>query len=146
MVRSAVVIFVCLLAITGILTGCSQNRVEQITFDQLLSNPGGYRNKEVTIEGFYFQGFEISVLSERLEYSGFAEGHIVPKGRMIWISGGISAEIYDRLDRQQMMGPSERYGKISISGKFEYGGRYGHLDGYDSQIIPTAVHLVPPSR
>ena len=77
------------------------------------------------------------MLSERLEYSGLTEGHLVPKGKMIWVSGGIPKETYDKLDQQQMMGPSERYGKLSVTGKFEYGGQYGHLGGYNYQIEPT---------
>ena len=50
--------------------------------------------------------------------------------------------MYDELTQQQMMGPSERYGKLVITGKFEYGGRYGHLGGYDSQITPIEVKLL----
>ena len=145
MKRFAALIAVCLLLI-GLFVNCSQSKTEHVTFDQLLSNPGRYGNTEVTIEGLYFQGFEISVLSERLEYSGFAEGHLVPKGRMIWVSGGIPKEMYDRLDQQQMMGPTERYGRLSVTGKFEYGGRYGHLGGYNCQIMPTETELLPRSQ
>ncbi len=33
---------------------------------------------------------------------------------------------------QQMMGPLERYGKVGVKGKFEYGGKYGHIGAYSS--------------
>ncbi len=143
MKRFTALTVVCLLLTTGFFTACSQDKAEQVTFDQLFASPGRYNNSKVTIEGFYFQGFEINALSERLEYSGFAAGHLVPKGRMLWVSGGIPKEIYEKLDQQQMMGPTERYGKLSITGKFEYGGQYGHLDGYNSQIVPNEVQLFP---
>ena len=93
MKRFAALIVVCLLLIIGSTTGCNQSKDGEITFDQLFSYLNGYSNKDITIEGFYFQGFEIIVLSERLEYSGFAVEHLVPKGRMIWVSGGIPKEV-----------------------------------------------------
>ena len=136
---------VCLLLIIGMVIGC---REEQVTFDQLFSNPNQYNGKYLTIEGFFFGGFEVIVLSENLEYSGYAEGHLVPKGRMIWIEGGIPREVHDALYQQQMMGPTERYGKVRLKGKFEYGAKYGHLGGYSSQIIPSEVELLkwsPPA-
>ena len=123
---------VCLLLIIGMVTGC---REEQVMFDQLFSNPNQYNRKYLTIEGFFFGGFEVIVLSENLEYSGYAEGHLVPKGRMVWIEGGIPREVYDALYQQQMMGPMERYGKVRLKGKFEHGAKYGHLGGYSSQVI-----------
>ena len=41
-----------------------------------------------------------------------------------------------------MMGPLERYGKVVIKGKFEYGEEYGHLGQYEYQIIPSEVELL----
>ncbi len=93
MKRIATLICVLLLIITGTATGCTRGGAAGVTFDLLFSNPGGYGNRDVTIEGLYFHGFEIIVLSERLEFSGFAVGHLVPKGRMIWVSGGIPKEV-----------------------------------------------------
>jgi len=130
----------------GSTIGCSTeqvNNVQEVTLDQLFANLDKYNGKQVIVEGFYFHGFEIIVLSERLEYSGYAEGHLVPKGKMLWVEGGIPKEIYDKLNQQQMMGPSERYGKLRIEGMFEYGGKYGHLGSYDAQIVPSRVHLIP---
>lgn len=83
------------------------------------------------------------ILSERLEPSGYAEGHLIPQGRMLWVEGGIPSEIYDRLYEQEMMGPEERYGKMKVTGVFEYGGRYGHLGGHDAQITPSEFELLP---
>lgn len=116
---------------------------QEVNFDQLFAAPEKYDGRSITIEGFYFQGFEVIVLSEKLEYSGLSLEHLVPKGRTVWIEGGIPKEVYDKLSKQEMMGPSERYGKLSITGKFEYGGKYGHLGGYNSQITPVKAELLP---
>ena len=132
--------------ISGLTIGCSEEqatKVQDVTLEQLFANPNKYNGKQVIVEGFYFHGFEVIVLSERLEYSGYAEGHLVPKGSMIWISEGIPREVYDKLYQQEMMGPSERYGRVRIKGRFEYGGKYGHIGAYDSQVVPSEIELLP---
>ncbi len=82
-------------------------------------------------------------MSEKLELSGLAEDHLTPKGMMIWVEAGISSNIYDSLQVQQMMGPEERFGKIRIKGEYETGGKYGHTGNYDSRIKPTEIELLP---
>ena len=62
---------------------------------------------------------------------------------MLWVEGGIPREIYDRLYEQDMMGPKEHYGKMRVTGIFEYGGQYGHVGGYDAQITLSEVELLP---
>ncbi len=145
MSRYTILVNVLLLAIIGTATGCggAATEVNELTFDQLFANPDKYNGKTIAIEGFCFHGFEIIVLSEMLEYSGYAPGHFVPKGRMVWIEGGIPKEVYDRLYRQTMMGPEERYGKARLEGKFEYGEQFGHLGSFGSQIFPLEVELLP---
>ncbi len=136
-------ILACL--ITGGTLGCQQpgeTTAHEVTFEQLFSSPEQFHGKDIILEGFYFQGFETVVLAESLEYSGYAEGHLIPKGRMLWVEGGIPLEIYNQLYQQQMMGPTERYGKIKVKGKFEYGGQYGHVGGYNYQITPSQVELL----
>jgi len=123
--------------------GVGEEQTHELTFEQLFTDPAQYHGKQITLEGFYFQGFEVIVLSERLEPSGYAEGHLVPKGSILWVEDGIPPEIYDRLYEQDMMGPEERYGKMRVAGIFEYGGRYGHVGGYDAQITPSEVELLP---
>ncbi len=95
---------VLLLLVVGLTIGCSREQateVQVVDFDRLLTNPGQYNGQYVTIEGFFFHGFETIALSEDLEYSGFAEGHLVPKGRMLWIEGVISGQVYDRLSQRR---------------------------------------------
>jgi len=122
---------------------------QQVTFEQLSSNPKEFNGRDIIIDGFYFQGFEVVVLSEILEYSGYAEGHIIPEGTILWIEGGIPKEVVDRLYKQDMMGPSECYGKIKLRGIFEFGKHFGHLGQYDYQIVTSEVELLswsPPAQ
>ncbi len=139
-------IAVLLLTLAGSVIGCSDQQavaVQEVTFEQLFISPEQYSGRNVEIEGYFYQGWETIVLSERLELSGYAEGHFVPKGRMIWMSGGISKEVHDKLNQQQQMGPLERFGRVKITGKFEYGEKYGHLGGYDQQITPIETIILP---
>ena len=139
--KFTITISVMLISLASAL-GCGQDKGKEVTFKELFANPGAYNGKEITIAGFFFHGFEVQVLAEKLDYSGYAAGHLVPRGEMIWIEGGIPADIYDQLYQQQIMGPEERYGKVKVTGMFEYGGKYGHIEGYDSQIVPSAVELL----
>ena len=133
------------LVIFGIAVGynaLNKDKVHEVDIEDIFSDSDKYNGKNVIIEGFYFQGWEIIVLSEKLEPSGYAEGHLVPEGRMIWVKGGIPKEVYEMLYKQQMMGPEEQFEKIRIQGINEYGGEYGHLGGFNSQIIPHKVDLL----
>ena len=145
-VTGSLVIIIILSLLLLPVTGCSQQNNSEVTFGGLTSDPVRYNGKEITVEGFYFQGFEVQVIAERLEYSGYAEGHLVPKGEMIWVEGGIPGEVHEAMYIQDMMGPEERYGKVRITGNFEYGGQYGHLGAYESQIVPSEVELIEWSR
>jgi hypothetical protein len=145
MKRYLVILSVVLLVIFGIVIGyyaLDEEKALEINFEKFFNNPEQFDGKNVIIEGFYFHGWEIIVLCEKLELSGYAEGHLVPGGRMIWVEGGIPRDVYDMLYNQQMMGPEESFGKIRILGVFEYGGKYGHLGGFIAQIIPQKVDLV----
>jgi hypothetical protein len=140
-------ILVCAISVTIVvlLTGCQANQPdmpEEVTFDQLLASPGQYDGKEIVLDGYYFSGFETLVIAEEMEYSGYAEGHLIPSGRLIWVDGGMPIEAYDQLYRQDIMGPEERYGKIRLTGRFEYGGKYGHLGSFDYQIALEEAELL----
>lgn len=142
-------IFVIILLTTAIalvIPGIScklQTAGQKVTFEQLISDPNRYNGKEVVLETFYFHGFEIIVLSKSLKESVYKEGHLVPAGALIWVEGGIPLEVYNNLQQQHQMGPTERYGKMKIKGKFQFGGKYGHLGGYQYQITPSEVELLP---
>ncbi|MFC2034430.1 hypothetical protein ACFLTT_03415, partial [Chloroflexota bacterium] len=78
-----------LLAMIPLFTGCGVKstpaQIQTVTFEQLFTNHEQYNGNNIIIEGFYFDGFEVQVIAERLEYSGYAEGHMIPKGRTIWV-------------------------------------------------------------
>ena len=52
-------------------------------------------------------------------------------------------DVGERLYQQKIDGQPERYGKVRVSGKFEYGERYGHLGTHSCQITPSKVELLP---
>jgi hypothetical protein len=112
----ALPVLVCaLLLIIGLAIGCSEERaieVQEVTFEQLFLFPDQYSGKDIEIEGYYYQGWETIILSEQLVYSGNAPGHLIPKGKMLWIEKGVPKEIYDNAYQQQTIGPLERYRKI----------------------------------
>ena len=138
--KKVLIILASVFILLPVLPGCEVQK--EVTFDQLFRNPGSYNGRTVSIEGFYFEGFEVVVLAEGLKNSGLVEGHIWPDGHRIWIEGGISNEIRDQMTRQNQVGPNELYGKIRVEGRFQYGERYGHLGGYESQIIPEQVEFI----
>ena len=136
---------ILLMAIVGLALGylaLQKGKPLEVTFEQLSANPARYQGRSIVIEGFYFQGWEVIVLCERLEPSGYAEGHLAPEGTMIWVEGGVPKDVYEALHTQEMMGPEERFGKVRVHGRYEQGSEYGHLGGFSSQIVPTEVELL----
>ena len=127
--------------IAAVGSGCSGKGAPKVTFDQLFSDPETYNNRIITIEGFYFFGFEYIVLCENLEYLGDDAGYFFPSGREIWVEEeGIYPEAYDALYQQRTI---ERYGKVRMTGKFEYGEDYGHFGLWNMQIMPTETIILP---
>lgn len=122
------------------ISGCQVQK--EVAFNQLFQHPSSFNGRTIIIEGFYFEGFEVMTLAEGLKYSGLVEGHVWPDGHRIWIEGGIPNEIRNRMNRQNQVGPDELYGKIKIEGKFQYGEKYGHLGGYESQLTPEKVEIL----
>ena len=108
----------------------------RISFADLAANPESYTGKYVTIEGYWFDGFEIAVLAERLEASDFAEGNMRPAGILIWATGGLSEEISSKLYLQgnNATGYPAHYGKVELTGTLEYGGEYGHMNSYSYRL------------
>ncbi len=143
MKKRLVIRLLVMLAVLLVLTSCGNQQTNTpVTLEQLLASPSKYNGKTVTVEAFYFHGWETIVLSETIKPSGYAPGHLVPEGKLIWVNGGIPKDIYDKLYVQQQMGPEERIGKLRIKGKFEYGGKYGHVGGFDAQLTPLETELL----
>lgn len=121
--------------IIGPIASCNVPTSE-ITFSNLESGPETYADKVITIDGYWFDGFEIAVLAERLEADDFAPGNLKPRGILIWIKGGLSEEVREHLypQTENVTGYPAHYGKVRLEGKLEYGGNYGHLNSYRFQL------------
>lgn len=140
--KSLLILALAVLMVGGAgLGGCAATS-QEVPLEQLFAEPESYHDQDVIVEGFYFSGFEVNVLAEELVYSGQAEGHIVPAGRMIWIEGDIAEIVLDSLYQQSMMGPTETFGKIRVEGRFEYGEGYGHLGSYLYRITPAETEAL----
>jgi len=124
-----------------VISGCSGGANQSVTFSQLISQADQYNGKTATFEAFYFAGFEISALSALVGPSTFGNGRIAPVGTLIWVRSGISEDLFNKLytQTQTPSGYPEHIGKLKISGKFETGSKYGHLDAYQYQISITSA-------
>jgi len=123
-----------------VMPGCSVKSDNNPSFDQLISDPARYNGQTVTIDAYIFTGFEISALSSGLTHPA-ASDRWTPVQPLIWLAGNIPQAVLDRLYKQSQTpsGYDERYGKIHVTGKFEYGAKYGQLDSYDFRLTATGA-------
>lgn len=128
--------------VSAALTGCGGSTDQSVTFSQLISQADKHNGKTVTLEAFYFSGFEIMALAGSLGPAG--EGRGVPIGTLIWVEGGIPQELQSKMHTQTVSpsGYIERLGKLKVTGRFEAGGKYGHLGGYQYQIAVNKSELL----
>jgi hypothetical protein len=143
--KKLIIALASLVAIAGLAYGyieLQKRKPLETTLQDLLEDPRRYHGRTVVVEGFLFISWETIVLCKELELSGLAEGHLTPRGETIWVEGGVSQEILDGLSSQRMIGLEELYGKIRVKGRFEQGGSYGHLGGFDFQITPIEVEVL----
>ena len=117
----------------------------EVTFSDLALQPQIYSDKFVCIDGYWFDGFEIAVLAERLDPSSYKPGNLEPGGILIWIKGGLSEAVREQLYLQpeNVTGYPAHYGKVRLAGRLEYGGEYGHLNSYQYQLNVYASESVP---
>ncbi len=142
--RRSVFMVAAIVIVTLVLAfGCAStaNKNMNIDFNQLINSANKYNDKTVTVEGYYFSGFEIVVLTGSLQPSTFAEGNVNPTVPMIWLTGNFPQDIHTGLNVQNNTpsGYPEYYGKIKVTGKFEFGGKYGHLNAFNYQIDVNSV-------
>ena len=116
-----------------------------VTFDQLVNQPSVYNDKFITVEGFYFSGFEITALSFELVPATYNPNSVTPKQPLIWITGNLGQDVYSNLYHQTNTpsGYTENFGKVRVTGIFQYGGKYGHLDAYSYKLTVTGGVLLP---
>jgi len=118
--------------------------VTQITFALLIADPALYNNQIITLTGFWFDGFEIEVLAERLAPSDFAPGNLQPAGTKIWVKNGLPDNVNKLLSLQpdNPTGYPAHYGKVALTGILEYGGQYGHMNAYWYQLTVQSAQLI----
>ncbi len=144
--RSVFMVAAIVIVTLALAFGCAStaNKNMNIDFNQLINNAGKYNDKTVNVEGYYFSGFEIVVLSESLQPSSFAEGNVNPSVPMIWLTGNFPQDIHTGLNVQNNTpsGYPEYNGKVKVSGKFEFGGKYGHLNAFNYQIDVSSIEKI----
>lgn len=133
------------MTLTTTTTPTPTNSPITVTFDQLIAQPETYNGTFVTLEGFYFSGFEISALASELAPAPYNPENVTPKQPLIWITGNLGQDVYDNLSQQTNTpsGYPEHFGKVQITGQFQYGGKYGHLDAYNYQLTVISAKLLP---
>jgi hypothetical protein len=119
-------------------------RPTSLTFEQVITHPENYNEKQITVEGFFFNGFEIVCLSQKLVPSTFHAGNVAPAQPLIWVTGDLGKDVYDHLYTQNETpsGYAEHYGKVRVTGTFHYGSKYGHLDSYKYKLDVSSATLL----
>lgn len=112
-------------------------------FQALVQNPGQYNGQVITVEGYYFDGFEIEALGTSLTPRSGAMG-MMPSPPVIWLAGALPDSVHDRLTTQTQTpsGYPEHYGLVRLTGTFAYGSQYGHLNAYDYQITISGAEYL----
>jgi hypothetical protein len=126
-----------------LLAACQPAKVLSVT--GLISQPDKYNGKEITVEGYYFSGFEISALAGELAAANYKPGNLVPQAPLIWLTGDLGPGVYNQLYQQAdtPSGYDERYGMVRVTGIFQYGGKYGHMNAYPYLLTVSTGTLLP---
>jgi hypothetical protein len=143
MLRTIGIIAVLLLLAVPVLAGCGQSNNESVTFSELISQAQNYNGKTVTFEAFYFSGFEISALAESLGPALSNPSRITPQGTLIWTTG-LPSDIFEQLYVQTdtPSGYPEQFGKVLVTGTFETGETYGHMNAYNYKLTITTAEVL----
>ena len=136
----------CLLVLPVILivfSGCG-TKAAAVTFNDLISNPQQFNGKTVTIEGIYVSGWESTVLTQDINFTikdEIKELNII--GKPIWFAGSLALDIQTRLyqNNSPAAGP-QHFGKLRVTGLFEYGGNYGYGKIYKYRITATKTEML----
>ncbi len=133
-----------LLALLVLPLGCAAQQ-PTVSFSDLVNNPQRYNGQTVTVDAFYFAGFEIQALAGSLAPASYNPANFNPQPPLIWLSKGIGTEPLNQLYKQQTTpsGYAETYGKVQVRGVFAYGGRYGHLDAYQYALSVIEARVLP---
>jgi hypothetical protein len=103
--------------------------LQDVPFEELVSNPERYHGRRVCTEGIYVTGFEVNALGASLRRDGEAVYLTEP---VIWLEGAEIRLSTDCVDSGSF--PTARFCRATVCGLFESGGYYGHVGGYAYQL------------
>jgi len=124
--------------------GCGADSPVSVTINELVSEPEKYSGQTVTLEGIYLHGWEWTLLAEAVTFLGEGDSReLKPVGQSIWFAGLIPADVQSGLYQYETPGAGiQNYGKVGVTGVFEYGGRYGHMNAYKYRITASEIVLL----
>jgi len=126
--KSIVRVFVLVVLIT-LFGGCTAKPYEAVPLADLVSRTDQYDGKWICTEGIHLSGFETSALSTTVAQD---DDRIRAAEPAVWLEG---ADIRSKEDCLVARGhPPFEYCRVTVCGRFEAGGRYGHGGGYAFQI------------
>jgi len=124
--------------------GCGSKSTETAVFNDLISNPQLYNGKTVTVDGIYVSGWESTVLAENINFTIKDESkELNITGKPIWFAGNLPLDVQNSL--YQNTSPAaglQHFGKIRVTGLFEYGDNYGYGKIYKYRITATKTELL----
>jgi hypothetical protein len=137
---------ICIILILALVTGCRNSPSNQVlSVDQLTSQADKYNGKTVTVEGFYFDAFEMEALAGSLGPATYDPKNLTPQGTLIWLKGALPDSVYKQLITSDLSNPTgypEHYGRVSITGTLATG-KFGHMDAYNYQLTITTGSVIP---
>jgi hypothetical protein len=133
---------IALVVVSLLCCGCSTSQTVSII--DLVSSPEQYNGKTVTVEGIYIRGWEWVLLAEDAALIGNkGVNEIQPVGETIWFAGLIPIDVQKKLHKHSITETeSQYYGKVKVTGLFEYGARYGHMNAYKYRITATEIEAL----
>ncbi len=142
MVRKTALVLLVILVLAWVPAGCSAITgagEDTLTFSELIARADDYNGKTVTVEGFYFSGFEITALAGVLGQAEFDPERTVPEQPLIWTmpERGLQSELHTQTKTPS--GYPEYFGRVRVTGKFETGETYGHMNAYNYRLTATST-------
>ena len=103
-----------------------------VEFNELAARPQRYNGSEICTTGIYASGFETSALGAST-YE--VDGAVYLSQPVIWVEG---AEIRSKGECVKAGGmPQAEFCQVEVCGLFESGGGFGHLGGYEYQLLAS---------
>jgi hypothetical protein len=114
-------------------------------FARITAEPEKFNGQTVTFTGYVFHGFESAVICQYLNENDASENYLRPGGIQIWYTGAMPDDVEKKLhvSNNDPTGYPAYYGRVEVTGIFQYGGKYGHMDAYKYQIQITGAKYIP---